>query len=57
VPAGPFTLHVPELASVNGLAALLTVLAFVLLFALHRGVITTLAICGGLAVVWHLARL
>ncbi len=53
MPAGPLTLHVPELASVNTVAALLTVLAFVLLFTLHRGVTTTLAICGGLAVAWH----
>ena len=50
---GPFNLHIPELASVNWPAALLSALAFVLLFALHRGIITTLAICGGLAMAWH----
>ncbi len=54
-PLGPFNLNLPELASVNWPAAVLSVLAFVLLFALHRGIITTLAICGGLAVAWHLA--
>lgn len=51
---GPFKLHVPELASLIWPAALLSALAFVLLFALHRGIITTLAICGGLAMAWHL---
>ena len=50
---GPLSLHIPELASVNWPAALLSALAFVLLFALHRGIIATLAVCGGLAVVWH----
>jgi hypothetical protein len=25
----------------------------VLMFALHRGIVTTLAICGGLALAWH----
>ncbi len=53
VPFGPVVLHTPELASVNWPAALLSALAFVLLFALHRGIITTLAICGGLAMAWH----
>jgi chromate transporter len=55
VPVGPIVLHNPELASVNWPAALLSALAFVLLFALHRGIITTLAICGGLAMAWHVA--
>ncbi|MEQ1576402.1 MAG: chromate efflux transporter [Hyphomicrobium sp.] len=50
---GPLRLHSPELASVNWPAALLTVVAFMLLFALHRGIITTLFICGGLAMAWH----
>jgi chromate transporter len=55
VAIGPIVLHNPELASVNWPAALLSALAFVLLFALHRGIITTLAICGGLAMAWHVA--
>lgn len=53
VPAGPLVLHIPELATVNWLAALLSALAFVMLFALHRGIITTLVVCGGLAMAWH----
>ena len=52
---GPLSFHLPELASVNWVAAALSALAFILLFALHRGIITTLAICGALAVAWHVA--
>ncbi len=50
---GPLTLHLPELASLQPVALALSALAFVLLFALHRGIATTLAICGGLAMAWH----
>jgi len=52
-PVGPLTLHVPQLDSLNWVAAILSALAFVLLFALHRGILTTLAVCGGLAMAWH----
>lgn len=45
---GPLYLSNPNLHSIDWSAAALAVLAGVLLFALHRGVITTLAICGGL---------
>ena len=34
-------------------ALLLSALAVVLLFVLHRGVLTTLAVCGALALAWH----
>lgn len=53
VNAWPLSLELPVLASADLRAVALAVLAFVLLFALHRGIITTLAICGGLAVAWH----
>ncbi len=53
VAIGPFSLHAPDAGSINWPAAVLTVLAFVLLFGLHRGVLTTLAVCGGLAMAWH----
>ena len=52
---GPLRLLVPDPASFSWPAAVLAVLAVVLLFALHRGVITTLAICGALALLWHAA--
>ena len=52
--AGPLRLHVPELASLSPLALLLSLLAVALLFLLHRGVLTTLGICGALALAWHL---
>lgn len=50
---GPLQMHVPDLSSLNPVAAVLSALAFVLLFALHRGIVTTLGICGVLAVAWH----
>jgi chromate transporter len=51
--AGPLRLHLPDLASISWPAVLLSGLAIVLLFVLHRGVVTTLAICGALALAWH----
>ena len=47
---GPLRLHVPDLQSIQGAAAALAALAFVLLFVLHRGIVTTLAVCGFLSV-------
>ena len=55
VDAGPLHLQLPELASANWRTFLLSALAFTLMFALHRGVITTLGICAGLAILWHFA--
>jgi chromate transporter len=52
--AGPLNLQLPVLATADLKAFALSALAFILLFALHRGIITTLGICGGLAVLWHL---
>ena len=51
--AGPLRLHVPDLGSISGPALLLSGVAVVLLFVLHRGVLTTLAVCGALALAWH----
>jgi chromate transporter len=50
---GPLRLHIPDPASISAPALLLSGLAIVLLFVLHRGVVTTLAICGALALAWH----
>jgi hypothetical protein len=44
VPA-PETLNVPALA--------LSGVAMLLLFVLHRGLVTTLGACGALALAWH----
>ena len=52
---GPLRLLIPDLATFSWPAALLSVLAVILLFALHRGVVTTLGICGALALLWHAA--
>lgn len=51
--AGPLRLHVPEPGSISGPALILSGIAVVLLFMLHRGVLTTLAVCGALALAWH----
>jgi chromate transporter len=52
--AGPFRPAVPELSSINLVAVALSAVAFALLFALHRGILTTLAVCGALALGWRL---
>ncbi len=51
---GPLRLHTPDLSTFNAVAAVLAVIAGVLLFRLHQGIMTTLAICGALGVAWHL---
>ena len=50
---GPLRLLLPDPASISGVALALAAVAVVLLFVLHRGIFTTLAICGALALVWH----
>jgi chromate transporter len=50
---GPLRLHIPELASISAPAVLLSALAILLLFVLHRGILTTLSVCGALALAWH----
>lgn len=49
VQAGPLHLAVPDLASLDGTAAALALLAAVMLFRFHAGVVTTLAVCAALA--------
>lgn len=51
---GPFRLYVPSFASLDLAAFSLTLVAFVLLITLRRGIMTTLALCGTLGVGWHL---
>ncbi len=51
---GPLHVQVPALSSVNWVATALTALACVLMFALHQGIITTLAVCGSLAIAWQM---
>ncbi len=55
VKAGPLNLLLPDPTTADAKAFALSTLAFVLLFAFHRGIITTLAICGGLAMVLYVA--
>jgi chromate transporter len=50
---GPLRLHTPDLASISWPALVLSGVAIVLLFMLHRGVLTALAVCGALALAWH----
>lgn len=51
---GPLRLYLPRPSSLDWIALILAAIAFVLLFRLHRGIMTTLAICGALGVGWHL---
>ncbi len=51
--AGPLRLHAPDLTSISWPALLLSGVAVVLMFVLHRGMLTTLALCGALAFAWH----
>lgn len=51
---GPLRLYVPSFASVDIVAFSLTLVAFVLLLWLNRGIMTTLAICGAFGIGWHL---
>jgi chromate transporter len=51
---GPLRLILPELASLDLVAAVLATVAALMLFRFHRGIMTTLAVCGGLGVAWHL---
>jgi chromate transporter len=51
---GLLRLHVPDPDTLVWPALALSVLAFFLLLVLHRGIITTLAICGALALGWTL---
>ena len=46
---GPLHVSTPDPATLNIEALLLSMLAAVLLFVLHRGILTTLALCGGAA--------
>jgi len=50
--AWPLNVHVPVLSSFDAVMAVLSVLACVLVFALHRGVITTLAVSALASLAW-----
>ena len=54
---GWLKLYLPDLAQLNWLAVALSALAIGLTFKLHRNIIETLAVCGGLALVAHAAGL
>jgi chromate transporter len=51
--AGPVRLLIPQPDTISWPAMLLAALAVLLLFGLHRGVITTLTVCAALAWAWH----
>ena len=51
--AGPLRLYLPEFGTVSWPTVVLSLLAVLLIFVLHRGIVTTLFICGALAVGWH----
>jgi chromate transporter len=49
---GPLLLHVPETASLDATALVLSALALVLVFWLRAGIATTLAVCAAAALAW-----
>jgi chromate transporter len=53
VNVGPLRIHTLDANTLSVPALVFTVLAFLLLFFFKRGVLTTLAICGGSALLWH----
>jgi chromate transporter len=48
VQTGPFHLTIPDVTSLDAVAAAIAVFGAVLLFRLHAGIMTTLAVCGAL---------
>jgi chromate transporter len=50
---GPLKLYTPDIWSLDWVALMLAVVAVALLFVLHRGIITTLAVCAALALAIH----
>ena len=51
---GPLSVLLPVPSSINLVAAVLSIVAVVAMFWFHRGVLTTLVLCGGLAFLWHI---
>ena len=51
---GPLKLYLPDLWRLDPVAAALTAVAFLMTFRLHRSIVETLAVCGGLALAWRL---
>ncbi len=49
---GPMRLFVPDLASLDVVALVLSALALVLIFALRWSIVATLGLCGAIALVW-----
>ena len=52
VHAGAMRLFVPDLASLDPVALVLSALALVLIFALRWSIVATLGLCGAIALVW-----
>lgn len=49
---GPVRLFVPDVATIDGVSLVLSCVALVLTFVLRSSITTTLAVCGGLALLW-----
>ncbi|MFA5899945.1 MAG: chromate efflux transporter [Hyphomicrobium sp.] len=52
VQAGPLRLFVPRLASLDGVALVLSVLALVLIFRLRWSIVATLSVCAATSLLW-----
>ena len=52
---GPIKLEIPEWSTLNWGAAVIAVLAMLLTFRYHKGMVLTLSVCAVLGTVWYLA--
>jgi chromate transporter len=50
---GPLRLYLPDPSQLDPVAGVMSIVALVLTFRLHRSILETLAICGGLALAWQ----
>ncbi|MFM9937935.1 MAG: chromate efflux transporter [Hyphomicrobiaceae bacterium] len=53
---GPLKLYLPDLTALSWPAVVLSAVAMLTTFRFHRNIMETLALCGGLGLLWHLVR-
>lgn len=53
---GPLKIYLPDLLALSWPAVILSAIAMLSTFRFHRNIIETLALCGGLGLLWHLLR-
>jgi chromate transporter len=53
---GPLKLYLPDIFALSWPAVVLSALALVMTFRLHRSIFETLGLCGALGLLWHFVR-